>query len=253
MKIKLLTIMIFMVCAPNLCARTRDDVMAKPHEIRVGWADQLFEQMFWHNEMPYVMSESQSRVYKQDYRYLQHYWGEYQYSFAPWFSAGMLVDHSSVHWDNVRINGVGQELSRNSNQKFYNLILMPSIHVSYVHKPHFELYTAFAAGFDINGGTERNEKGRRMSLGYGYDFRPLGVRFNAGPVFSTFDLGRTFALRDSDHVFLAMGRIIAVSVGFNFSITKREKPSSENINTRRDNGTDLPSGYSSHYFGEDDY
>lgn len=248
---------ILMVSALNCGARTKDDTMARQHEIRVGWADQLFEQVFWKNEVPYVMSASQSRTYKQNYRYLQHYWGEYQYSFAPWFSAGMLIDESSVHWDNVTINGAGQELSRNPNQKFYNLLLMPSMRVTYYHWPHVELYSALALGFDINGGTEKTEKGRRTSLGYGYDFRPIGVRFNAGPVFSTFDFGRTFALRDSDHVFLAMGRIFAASVGFNFSLPERNKSRSRKRNEQRttpaslENSEDAPQvGYSSHFFDD---
>lgn len=255
MKLRLLSAVLVLMCV-TASGRTKDDTMSMRHEIKVGWADQLFEQMFWRNEMPYVMSESQSRVYKQNYRYNQHYWLDYQCSFAPWFSAGMLVDHSSVHWDNVTINGAGQELDRVPNQRFYNLIMMPSMRVTYMHRPHVEIYSELGLGFDLNGGTEKNEKGRRTSLGYGYDFRPVGVRFNSGRFFTAADFGRTFALRDSDHVFLAMGRIISVSVGFSFGLPERE--SSSGGWSRRKNksasgsadGDYVPfEGYSSHYFG----
>lgn len=217
MKHRFALLILLLLCAAGSTARTKEEVMARPHEIRVGWADQLFEQVFWRNEVPYVMAASQSRVYKQNYRYRQHYWIEYQYSLAPWFSTGLMMDHSCVHWDNVTINGAGQELARNKDQRFYNMIMMPSMRITYMHKPHLEIYSELGLGFDLNGGTERNEKGRRLSLGYGYDLRPIGVRYNYKAAFVSADIGRTFAFRDSDHVFLAMGRIMAVSVGFTFS------------------------------------
>jgi len=256
MKRSYVILLMILVGAMNAGARTKDEVMAKPYEIRVGWADQLFEQVVWRDELPYVMAASQSRTYKQNYKYSQHHWMEYQQSFAPWFSAGMLVDHSSVHWDNVVINGAGEELDRYPYQKFYNLILMPSMRVTYYHWPHIEIYSELGLGFDINGGTEKNEKGRRTSLGYGYDFRPVGVRFNAGPFFSSFDFGRTFALRDSDHVFLAFGRIFSASIGYSFGLSKKTKSQiryEKRITPiiQEDNEYGLSNGYSSGYL--DDY
>ncbi len=228
MKQKAVIFIMLLLCAGGSTARTKEEVMARPYEIRVGWADQLFEQVFWRNEIPYVMAESQSRVYKQNYRYKQHYWAEGQYSLAPWFSAGLMIDHSCVHWDNVTINGAGQELARKKDQRFYNIIMMPSVRVTYMHRTHLEIYSELGLGFDLNGGTERNEKGRRLSLGYGYDFRPIGVRYNYKATFISADLGGAFAMRNSDHVFLAMGRIMSVSVGFTFNTGRNKNQKTDN-------------------------
>lgn len=222
MKQKAVVFIMLLLCAGGSTARTKEEVMARPYEIRVGWADQLFEQLFWRNEMPYVMAESQSRVYKQNYRYKQHYWAECQYSLAPWFSAGLTLDHSCVHWDNVKLNGAGVELDRNSNQRFYNILMMPSMRITYMHKTNLEIYSELGLGLDLNGGTERNEKGRRLSLGFCGDLRPIGVRYNYKAVFVSADIGGTFAMRNTDHIFLVMGRVFTVSAGFTFN-TDRSK------------------------------
>jgi hypothetical protein len=84
------------------------------NELRIGWGDQLFESLIWHNPTSIIttMPDSYQQVYKENYSYNQHVWMEYQWRFTHWFSLGAMVDFSHVGWDEVTRNGKGAELNR---------------------------------------------------------------------------------------------------------------------------------------------
>ena len=69
------------------------------HEVRVGWGDQLFESLMWHNPLYRVrtMPASYRQLYHEDYHHDQHIWAEYQYRHKGWFSFGGMADISFVH------------------------------------------------------------------------------------------------------------------------------------------------------------
>ena len=51
-----------------------------PHEIRIGWGDQLFETLAWYDQPHSTLyPESYIGQYEEQYRYLQHWFAEYQY------------------------------------------------------------------------------------------------------------------------------------------------------------------------------
>ena len=106
-------------------AETKWDHINRRNELRIGWGDQLFESLVWHNptSVTTTMPAEATYQYKERYRHHQHLWMEYQYRFKHWFSLGAMVDMSEVGWDVVTRNGQGAELARDKKNYFYNLVV----------------------------------------------------------------------------------------------------------------------------------
>ena len=60
----------------DLCDMAR----RRPHLLRVGWGDQMFETLVWYNQTHSTLyPESYIGQYEERYRYTQHWLAEYQY------------------------------------------------------------------------------------------------------------------------------------------------------------------------------
>ena len=199
-------------------AETKWDHITRRSEIRVGWGDQLFESLMWHNptSVATTMPETWQRTYHENYRHHQHIWAEYQWRFNHWFSLGGMVDLSEVGWDDVTRNGAGVELSRSKGHYFYNAVIMPTIRFTYFHHPNVNLYSGIGLGMDINGGTETNQKGQHTEVGLAINGTVFGVSANYDRWFITVDFGGMTALRNANAIYMAVSRIINVGVGVRF-------------------------------------
>jgi len=219
MRTKRLIVLLALTCIVfTVQAETKWDYIANRNEIRVGWGDQLFETLMWHNPTSFVttMPVSYQQTYHEDYRYYQHLWIEYQWRFTHWFSLGGMVDGSGVSWDDVTRNGQGHEIAREGGHHFYNIIVMPTIRFTYFHHDYVNLYSGLGIGLDINGGTETNTKGKNTDFGAAVNVTVFGVSANYDRWFMTVDFGGMTAIKNSQVIFLAASRIINVSIGARF-------------------------------------
>ncbi|MBO5901991.1 MAG: hypothetical protein J6Q36_06225, partial [Alistipes sp.] len=58
----------------------RDIIRKHPHQLRIGWGDQLFETLAWYDQPHSTLyPESYIGQYEERYRYAQHWFAEYQY------------------------------------------------------------------------------------------------------------------------------------------------------------------------------
>lgn len=188
------------------------------HELRLGWGDQLFETLMWHNPAGYVhtMPASWTKTYQENYHYDQHLWFEYQYRFNKWFGLGGMLDLSEVHWDNVTRNGQGQEVNREPGHYFYNAVIMPTVRFTYFHHEYVNLYSGLGIGMGINGGSETNAKGKKDVVGFALDLTVIGLSVNYKQWFMTVDLGGMYSLQNTNVIFLAGSRMISVGMGARF-------------------------------------
>lgn len=186
--------------------------------MRIGWGDQLFESLIWHNPTYRVrtMPESYRRVYHENYHHDQHIWLEYQNRPKGWFSYGGMVDISFVHWTDVTRNGKGAVVSREKGHYFYNLVIMPTIRFTYYHHEYVNLYSGLGGGMCINGGTEEDGLGRKTVVGAAINFTVFGISANYNQWFWTVDFGGMYALRDFNTIFMLSSRIINVGAGIRF-------------------------------------
>lgn len=201
-----------------LNAETREARESMRHEIRVGWGDQLFETLMWHEKpvntlMPIGYEEKRD----EHFRYTQHWFFEYQYRFKPWFGLGFQVDGSGVIWDQVTRNGIGQVVNKDENHNFYNIIVMPTIRFTYLHKEYVSLYSALGLGLCVNGGTEKDWKtGKKTIVGAAFEPVWLGMTVGHGHWFGALELTGMHALRDKETVFQLGSRLMTASVGCTF-------------------------------------
>ncbi|MEE1095911.1 MAG: hypothetical protein UH084_04985 [Paludibacteraceae bacterium] len=188
------------------------------NELRIGWGDQLFESLIWHNPTSIIttMPDSYQQVYKENYSYNQHVWMEYQWRFTHWFSLGAMVDFSHVGWDEVTRNGKGAELNRKEEQFFYNAVIMPTIRFTYFHHENVNFYSGLGVGLDINGGTETNALGNHTDVGAAINLTVFGISANYQRWFWTIDCGGLYALKNMNTIFLMSSRIVNVGMGVRF-------------------------------------
>ena len=188
------------------------------NELRIGWGDQLFESLMWHNPTHVYrqLPVDYRQVYHENYHHDQHFWIEYQWRFKHWFSLGAMVDWSDVRWDDVTRNGAGVEVAREGGHWFYNFVIMPTIRFTYFHHPNVNLYSGLGIGLDINGGSEVNGAGRKTDVGAAANITVFGVSANYQRWFWTVDFGGLYALKNANTIFMASSRIINVGLGARF-------------------------------------
>lgn len=215
---KQLYIVCLMLClAVGARAENKWAYLNMRHEVRMGWGDQLFESLMWHNPLYYTRSnDSRTWLYHENYHHDQHIWAEYQYREKGWFSFGAMADISFVHWDDVTRDGRGDEISRSRGHYFYNFVLMPTIRFTYFHHEYVNLYSGLGFGMDINGGTETDGLGRKTVVGMAANITVIGISANYNRWFWTVDFGGMYALRDMNTIFMLSSRIINVGFGARF-------------------------------------
>ena len=212
-------LVLFVCClAGSGMAEERFDYLNMRHEVRIGWGDQLFESLIWHNptNIYTTLPADFQKTYSENYHHNQHIWLEYQYRVKEWFSVGAMMDVSSVGWDEVKRNGAGTELARDKGHYFYNLAFMPTIRFTYFFHPNVNLYSGLGFGMDINGGTETNSSGHKTDVGAAVNITVLGVSANYERWFFSFDLGGLTALKNANTIFMMSSRMLNVGIGARF-------------------------------------
>ena len=191
-----------------------DDV---PHTLRVGWGDQMFETMIWHNTGYQTwLPESYQDTYQENYRYTQHCFVEYMYSVNYWYSFGMLVDYSGVIWDDVLRNGRGKELERLKDRSFHNIAIVPTVRFAYLLQDYVSLYSALGVGVNVNTGTELDYKGRQTVAAPVVNITLVGVRVGKGKWYGDVELGGMLSLNGRDELYMLGSRLFTASIGVMF-------------------------------------
>lgn len=201
-----------------LIAETPFDRDRHRHELRLGWGDQMFETLMWRTPGAFTatMPAAWTNVYHEDYHYHQHLWLEYQYRPNRWLGFGGMIDLSEVDWTDVTRNGQGTELSRDPGHYFYNVVIMPTVRFTYFQHEYVNLYSGLGLGMGINGGSEKDAKGRKDVVGAAVNLTFFGVSANYKQWFAAVEIGAMISLQNANAIFMAGSRIFAVSTGVRF-------------------------------------
>ena len=199
-------------------AETKAQSMVWNHELRIGWGDQLFESLVWHNPTTVIKSLSPELrfVNEENFRYRQHLWAEYQYSASHWFSVGMKLDMSEVSWVLVTRDGQGQVVSTDNGHYFYNVEIMPVMRFTYFRLDWVNLFLSLGGGLAINGGTEPGPKGNKTVFGWAADVTLLGATFNYKRAFIGLEYGGIYAMQSTNNIFLLKSAMFRASIGVRF-------------------------------------
>lgn len=217
-RVLLLVVSIFLFLTQGVQADDKDVPAFSRHEVRIGWGDQMFDKLMWHNTGYIVntLPENQTLLYEEKYRYTQHIFAEYSYSFYHWLSAGMLFDTSSCIWDDVIRNGAGVEVSRVANRYCTNLAFVPTVRFTYFRRPYVNLYSSIGVGLAINTGTTKNIYGKKTIMGIAGNMTLLGISGNYKQWFASAELNAYMAAKDPSHMFLMGSRLVTLSIGMRF-------------------------------------
>ena len=199
-------------------ATTKEERIGWRHEVRLGWGDQLFESLIWHNPTNIVsaMPESFTRTYAENYHHNQHLWAEYHYHPNYWFSVGLTIDISEVNWTDVTRNGKGAVIGTDPGHYFANIVVMPTIRFTYLHHPYVNLYSGLGIGAGFNTGTEVNPKGQHTDVGYAVDLRVIGLSVTYKRFAFNIDAGGLYSVKDMNTIFMVSSKIISASIGVSF-------------------------------------
>jgi len=209
---------LFLLGSGLASAETIEQRMQWHHEVRIGWGDQLFETLVWHNPATVVssMPADYTADYGEDYTYYQHLFFEYQYRFNRWFGMGFLADASGVSWDKVTRNGLGNEIDRDPGHYFYNAVVMPTARFTWFRREYVDLYSGIGIGLCVNGGSEVDAYDRHTLVSGAGNVTLLGLSANYDRWCWNFEYGGMYALRDMNTVFLLKSRMFTFSLGVRF-------------------------------------
>ena len=219
------TVLLLALCTPLItqgAGRTPADSLATasghPHELRLGFGDQLFESLVWQNPAYYVntMPSDWTANYKERYRRTGHWFVQYNYNLNSWLGVGAMVDISGCLWDNVLRNGCAVELEREKNCSFWNLSLMPVLRFWWFHTPYVSMYSSLGAGINFNGGSETDDKGRHTVCAFAFDLALAGVQFNWDRYCAFLELGGLSSLKNKSVIYMLNSRVISLGVGMKF-------------------------------------
>ena len=208
----------------SLTASAREpDTLRTGHSLRLSVGDQFFESLIWQNPQKIVntMPESYRETYKEHYRYTMHWAAEYQWRVNSWFSLGALIDGSACLWDDVTRNGAGVEVSRTRNRIFANLTIMPTVRFDWFTVPVAQnmsigMYTGLGVGVNINGGTEKDPRGKKIVPGLAVDLRLVSLEYTVGNWGVSLELGGLTSLKDKNTIFMAFSKMIDLGVSYKF-------------------------------------
>ena len=195
----------------------RERVKQYPHQLRIGWGDQMFETLVWyHQPHSTIYPESYIGQYEEDFRYVQHWFAEYQYRVRYWFNVGAMVDYSGVLWDKVHRNGKGEELDREKDCNFHNIAILLTMRFTYFHSKYVSLYSGLGAGLNINTGSELDYHDRYTACAPALNITALGMSVGNERWFGAVEFGGLYSLMNMYEVYMAGSRMFTVSVGCRF-------------------------------------
>ena len=180
---KILLALLLMLSVQALMAGTPPE---RPHQVRVGWGDMLFETVAF----PGAASEKGGKGFT------GHLFAGYQYSLTPNFSVGGQLDFEGIFL---------------ADMKNYDLIVMPTIRFIYLDTEWVELHSGIGIGmlfaFDNKGGKE---------LSPAVDLNFFGIQVGNGPLRMGLDLGMLNALSSGKKVYMLGSRLVSLSFNYRF-------------------------------------
>ena len=187
------------------------------HEIRVAWADMLFE-----SAMQYEFTHIGKPNARIDYL-TGHFFVEYQYHWLSWLATGMQVDFFQMGWHDRRELRIDPDAHEHN---YYNLSFLPTVRFTWFHSKYVNLYSAAFVGLCINGGTEKDPMTGKYTICYpAFGLTMLGCQVGQKGWYGSVEWGGLSALKDINSIVMASSRIISVGLAYQFNSPQKKKGS----------------------------
>ena len=188
------------------------------HEVRLGVGDMCFETLVWHDQLHKSYAGTDAGftfIEDKGYKYTPHFSAEYSYHLFKWMSLGIIVNYQNTSWTRQSYNS-NDILQGISNERFFNLAILPTIRFNYLRREHFGMYSSLSFGLDINGGSETNGFGKTAVGAFGADIRLIGLRAGGGPLWAYIEFGALAAMQNTNIMYLLGSELARAGVSFKF-------------------------------------
>ena len=214
---------IMLLCAAIVTAygETRHERDSLRHQVRIGWGDQLFESLTWQVTEPvyvypktdFLDPEDITQERRENFRYTQHWFAEYQYRFNRWFGLGFMFDGSGVNWQVVQRAGYGRVINSSERKYFCNLVMMPTANFTYYNHRYVSIYSAIGVGLNVNTGSEMDQNGKLTDCAMAVNATLLGISANYQRWFWNVEYGGMYSMAGQNRVYMLKSRMFTISLG----------------------------------------
>ena len=213
---RILTILILL---SSLSASAQDGLsQLSGHEAGIAVGDMFFETVIWHNQVHKdysALPDGVTGLEDTGFIYTPHISAEYAYTPLPWLSVGLVCDFQNTSWIRSFYDNKDRVV-KSQKENFHNLCILPKLRFNFLNWQHVGLYASFAAGIDINGGSQENDFGKRTMAGAAVDLRFLGIRAGSGHYWGFADFGGMVALKSPNAIFLFGSQLARAGFTYKF-------------------------------------
>lgn len=199
-------------------AGKRGNVAFPRQEVRLSVGDMCFESVIWHNQIHADYShcaDGSVHTEKNHYGYTPHIGVDYAFNVRSWLGVGVVADFQMTFWHNELYDN-SNSLTGMSRENFFNLCIMPQLRFNYFRREHVGIYSAIAAGIDINGGTEVDIAGNRTAVGAALDLRFVGIQAGGGHWWGFAELGGLFGIKNTNAIYMMNSAIVKAGISYKF-------------------------------------
>ncbi|MBR4826466.1 MAG: hypothetical protein IKZ91_01105 [Bacteroidales bacterium] len=196
-------------------AAAGDGSSVRRHTFRLGWGDMMFETAAYYPTVPHIF-ENPSAVpesfrTKENFSnwYTGHIFADYLYSLNDFLSVGGQVDFEALGWKSGWFDRNHIMVEEAPDVRFYNVVVMPQVRLTYLHKDVISVYSGLGAGVLLSFA-------QNLELSPALYVNLAGVRLGRGPWSGSVDLGLLNALSSLDKVYMIASRVISVSINYSW-------------------------------------
>ena len=93
---------------------------------------------------------------------------------------------------------------------------MPTIYFTYLHHEYVSLHSGLGVGFNVNGGTELDSRGRNTVCAPALNLTLIGVTAWYRSWFASAELAIMASMADGQNIYLLGSRLFSVAIGVTF-------------------------------------
>lgn len=185
------------------------------HQVRIGWGDALFETLTFGNTKPHIypnpqaLPESFSIREQFNSACTGHLFFEYGYRLNKLVRLGGQLDAEGIFWEEGNFDRYHQLVGTAKTVRNYNIVVMPTVRLEYLHKRIVTLYSGAGAGMLV---AFDNARGCEFSPALNLNL--VGIQLGRGHWSGGIELGLMLALSGGNKVYMLGSRLLSFSLNY---------------------------------------
>lgn len=185
------------------------------HQVRIGWGEALFETLTFGNTKPHIYPNPQAlpESFSINERFNSyctgHFFFEYGYRLTKLVRLGGQIDAEGIFWEEGNFDRNHKLIGTGTKVRNYNIVVMPTVRLEYMHKHIVTLYSGAGAGVLV---ALDNAKGSAVSPALNLNL--VGVQLGWGHWSGGIELGLMVALSGGNQVYMLGSRLVSFSLNY---------------------------------------